>query len=32
MGSKKIAKSKKDGGLGIQVAKAKNVANLAKLN
>ena len=32
VGWKKIAKSKKDGGLGIQVAKAKNVANLAKLN
>ena len=29
---KKITKSKKDGGLGIQAAKAKNVANLAKLN
>ena len=29
---KKIAKPKKDGGLGIQAAQAKNVANLAKLN
>ena len=32
MSWKKIAKPKKDGGLGIQAAKAKNVANLAKLN
>ena len=29
---KKITKPKKDGGLGIQATKAKNVANLAKLN
>ena len=29
---KKIAKPKKDGGLGIQAARAKNVALLAKLN
>ena len=29
---KKIAKPKCDGGLGIQAAKAKNIANLAKLN
>ena len=29
---KKIAKPKKDGSLGIQAAKVKNVANLAKLN
>ena len=32
MSWKKIAKPKKDGGLGNQAAKAKNVANLAKLN
>ncbi|KAL4613797.1 hypothetical protein ACB092_07G006600 [Castanea dentata] len=29
---KKIAKPKKDGGLGIHAAKVKNVSNLAKLN
>ena len=29
---KKIAKPKRDGGLGIQAAKVKNIANLAKLN
>ena len=29
---KKITKPKRDGGLGIQAAKAKNIANLAKLN
>ena len=29
---KKITKPKKDGGLGIQVAREKNITNLAKLN
>ena len=32
MSWKKITKPKKDGSLGIQAAKAKNIANLAKLN
>ena len=31
MSWKKIVKPKRDGGLGIQVAKTKNIANLAKL-
>ena len=31
-GWSKIIKTKEEGGLGIQVAKAKNIALLAKLN